>query len=87
MQVYGVWGDTNGADGRLLVGEASIFLATACFGHGVNGNSGHDPLDVLYIAFTGEETVPGSSAKWKANNFQELEDSISTLGDILVKQI
>jgi hypothetical protein len=33
------------------VGEASIALATACYGISVNGNSGHDENDVLYIAF------------------------------------
>jgi hypothetical protein len=32
-QVYGIWGDTNGDDGdEAMVGEASISLATACFG-------------------------------------------------------
>lgn len=40
------WGD------RIpLVGEASLSLATACFGDKVNGNSGHDETDVLYVAF------------------------------------
>jgi len=39
-QVYGIWGDMNGDDGdESVVGEASISLATACFGNGVNGNA------------------------------------------------
>ena len=50
-----------------MVGEASIAMATACFGTSMNGNNGHDETDVLYIAFPGADAVPGSSgADWGA---------------------
>ncbi|KAK1761600.1 family 75 glycoside hydrolase [Echria macrotheca] len=87
--VYGVWGDTNGDDGdHPVVGEASISLATACFGKTVNGNSGHDQNDVLYIAFAGSKAVPGADgANWAARNCADFQKSIESLGDSLVAQI
>ncbi|KAM0227381.1 hypothetical protein ACHAPO_011567 [Fusarium lateritium] len=87
--IYGVWADTNGDDGdKPVVGEASISLATACFGNGVNGNSGHDETDVLYIAFTGQDAVPGAKgARWAATNYEEFEASITPLGDKLIQRI
>ncbi|KAL6907257.1 fungal chitosanase of glycosyl hydrolase group 75 domain-containing protein [Trichoderma evansii] len=87
--VYGVWGDTNGDDGDFpVVGEASIALATACFGDSVNGDSGHDADDVLYIAFTGPSAVPGAGgAQWNAQDYNDFENSISALGDSLVARI
>ena len=89
MQIYGVWGDTNGDDGpQAMVGEASISLATACFGRGINGNAGHDENDVLYIAFPGADAVPGADgAAWSAQNFDDFEASISALGDKLVQRL
>ncbi|KJK92270.1 hypothetical protein H633G_03818 [Metarhizium anisopliae BRIP 53284] len=87
--IYGVWGDENGDDGsESMVGEASISLATACFGRGINGNSGHDDNDVLYIAFTGKDAVPGAKgAKWNAQNYDEFENSITGLGNKLIQRI
>ncbi|KAI8958115.1 glycoside hydrolase family 75 protein [Daldinia sp. FL1419] len=87
--IYGVWGDENGDDGeKSVVGEASISLATACFGKGMTGNNGHDENDVLYIAFTGKDAVPGKNgAKWDAQNYKEFESSIRDLGDELIKRI
>ncbi|KAK3934971.1 family 75 glycoside hydrolase [Diplogelasinospora grovesii] len=87
--IYGVWGDTNGDDGdHPMVGEASISLATACYGTSVNGNSGHDQNDVLYIAFTGSGAVPGADgANWAASNYASFESSIQSLGDSLVAKI
>lgn len=82
-----MWGDTNGDDGPPLVGEASLSLATACFGKSMNGNNGHDETDVLYIAFPGDDAVPGSSANWTATNFQQFEDSITALGNRLIQRI
>lgn len=70
-----------------MVGEASISLATACYGKSVNGNSGHDQNDVLYIAFPGSDAVPGKSAKWNAKSYSEFEASISSLGDQLIQRI
>ncbi|RSL92765.1 hypothetical protein BHE90_005132 [Fusarium euwallaceae] len=86
---YGIWGDENGDDGDYpMVGEASISLATACFGKSMNGNFGHSEDDVLYIAFPGSDAVPGAKgAKWTAKNFDEFQSSISTLGDKLIKRI
>ncbi|KAL3472250.1 hypothetical protein BJX99DRAFT_262453 [Aspergillus californicus] len=83
--VYGVWGDVNGDDGLPLVGEASLALATECFGGDMNGDNGYDGDDVLYIAFTGDEAVPGDSANWKAGSFADFERSIEELGDELVE--
>lgn len=71
-----------------MVGEASIALATACFGDSVNGDSGHDQDDVLFIAFTGSGAVPGAGgAQWNAQDYNDFENSISTLGDSLVARI
>ncbi|KAJ6085115.1 hypothetical protein N7499_004744 [Penicillium canescens] len=80
--LYGIWGDTNGADST---GEASISLAQMCYPNdGINGNNGHTEDDVLYIGFTGQGAVPGSSANWKAGDRDAFEDSIKDLGDKLV---
>lgn len=89
MQIYGVWGDTNGDDGpQAMVGEASISLATACFGRGINGNAGHDDNDVLYIAFPGKDAVPGArGAKWNAQSYDDFARSIAGLGDTLIQRI
>jgi hypothetical protein len=89
VKFYGIWGDTNGDDGEYaVIGESSISMATFCFGDSVNGNSGHDQTDVLYIAFTGDEAVPGASgANWNANSATDFESSIQALGDRLIKRI
>ncbi|GIK06117.1 hypothetical protein Aspvir_001760 [Aspergillus viridinutans] len=85
--VYGVWGDTNGDDNEHpMVGEASLALATACYGPSIGGNSGHDEADVLYIAFAGKEAVP-ASAKWDADSYEAFEGSITAQGDELVAQL
>ncbi|KAF4507811.1 hypothetical protein G6O67_004272 [Ophiocordyceps sinensis] len=87
--IYGIWGDTNGDDGeQAMVGEVSISLATACFGNGVNGNAGHDENDVLVMAFTGPDAVPGAKgAAWGATSHQQFGDSISRLGNKLIQRI
>ncbi|KAJ4416323.1 hypothetical protein N0V85_002332 [Neurospora sp. IMI 360204] len=87
--VYGVWGDTNGDDGeKSMVGEASLALATACGGKGMSGSNGIDEEDVLYLAFTGTDAVPGKEgAKWEAGSFEEFERSIEGLGDQLIQRI
>ncbi|KAI1127166.1 chitosanase [Nemania abortiva] len=87
--IYGIWGDENGDDGpHAMIGEASISLATACFGTGITGDNGHEETDVLYIAFPGERAVPGANgAKWDAANFAEFEASIECLGNSLVSQL
>ncbi|KAK3994497.1 endo-chitosanase [Cladorrhinum sp. PSN332] len=87
--IYGIWGDINGDDGaRPFVGEASISLATACYGNGMTGDAGHDEDDVLYIAFRGARAVPGANgANWAAKSFAEFERSIEPLGDALVALI
>lgn len=71
-----------------MVGEASISLATACYGTSVNGNAGHDGDDVLYIAFPGADAVPGANgANWGAANYAAFESSITALGDKLIARI
>lgn len=88
FQFYGIWGDENGDDGpKAVIGEASISMATLCFGNSVNGNSGHGDTDVLYIAFTGTDAVPGASAAWDADSATQFESSISSLGDKLIQRI
>ncbi len=86
--VYGVWGDTNGDDGPPVVGEASISLATECFGTGITGNNGHDQNDVLYIAFPGSvaDTV-NKNASWGAKDFATFEKSIEKLGNKLINKL
>jgi hypothetical protein len=88
LQVYGVWADTNGDDGPPMIGEASIALATECFGTGITGNNGHDQNDVLYIAFPGSlaDTVEKDS-DWGAKEYSDFEDSIEALGNKLVKRL
>ncbi|KAF4338636.1 chitosanase [Fusarium beomiforme] len=83
---YGIWGDTNGGTST---GEASISMAQLCFPKdGLNGNMGHGPKDVLYIAFKGDEAVPGKNgANWKAKNRAEFSRSIKALGDKLVAKL
>lgn len=71
-----------------MVGEASLSLATACFGTGMTGNTGHDADDVLYIAFSGDDAVPGKNgAKWNANSQTEFQNSIKAIGDRLIARI
>ncbi|KAI5917744.1 fungal chitosanase of glycosyl hydrolase group 75-domain-containing protein [Camillea tinctor] len=85
--VFGVWGDENGNDGeKSVVGEASIALATLCYGEGINGNAGHDEADVLYLAFTGKDAVPGKDGiNWAAKDRDEFQDSLAKFGNKLVK--
>ncbi|KAK8055172.1 glycoside hydrolase family 75 protein [Apiospora rasikravindrae] len=87
--IYGIWGDENGVDGsKSMVGEASISLATACYGKSINGNNGHDQTDVLYIAFPGSEAVPGADgAAWGASNYDAFEKSIRAKGDQLIQRL
>ena len=87
-QLYGVWGDTNGDDGPPIVGEASIALATECFGTGITGNNGHDKNDVLYIGFPGSVTdTVNKKADWGAKTFKAFEASIAALGDRLIRKL
>ncbi|KAK4160191.1 fungal chitosanase of glycosyl hydrolase group 75-domain-containing protein [Cladorrhinum sp. PSN259] len=84
--VFGIWGDTNGDDGeKPMVGEVSISLATECWGKNMSGDYGYDGDDVLYLAFTGDEAVPGpNGADWGAKDFETFERSIRALGEKLV---
>jgi chitosanase len=80
-----VWGDVNGGK---VTGEASLSIGQMCFpDEPINGNYGHSEHDVLYLAFTGQEAVPGSSANWKAGTREEFEASLAALGDRLVAGI
>ncbi len=54
----------------------------------MNGNQAHDENDILYIAFTGSDAVPGANgANWDAGNFDSFETSLGSLGDRLVQRI
>ncbi|KAL7274984.1 hypothetical protein RUND412_002097 [Rhizina undulata] len=81
---YGLWGDTNGGTST---GEASISMATACYGDKITGDNGHSEHDVLYLAFTGKDAKVGKDADWKAKNFEAFESSLKSLGEKLVKRI
>ncbi|ATY58674.1 endo-chitosanase [Cordyceps militaris CM01] len=83
---YGIWGDTNGGTST---GEASLAMGNLCFpNEHLTGNNGHDGKDVLYIAFTGADTVPGKNgANWKAKNSDDFAKSIKSLGDKLVGRL
>ena len=70
-----------------LVGEASISLATRCFSTDVNGNSGYDGQDVLYIVFTGEDAVPGEELFWQAESSDAFQDSLQTIGNRLIANL
>ncbi|KAF3935050.1 hypothetical protein ABW20_dc0106558 [Dactylellina cionopaga] len=86
---YSVWGDSNGCDGDDVTGEASISLAQLCFPkEGLNGNNGHEPHDVLYLAFTGTDAVVGpKNANWKAKSASEFQSSLKAFGDsVLAKK-
>ncbi|KAF3904456.1 hypothetical protein ABW20_dc0103329 [Dactylellina cionopaga] len=85
---YSVWGDTNGCDGNDFTGEASISLAQMCFPKdGLNGNNGHEPHDVLYLAFTGSDAVVGpKNANWKAKSASDFQKSLKTFGDSILKK-
>ncbi|PLN86131.1 fungal chitosanase of glycosyl hydrolase group 75-domain-containing protein [Aspergillus taichungensis] len=85
--VYGVWGDTNGDDGDPLIGEASLAMADMCFGEKYSATSGYSEQDVLYIAFSGKEAVPGKNAAWDAKSYEEFEESLQDLGDTLLAKL
>lgn len=71
-----------------MVGEASLALATLCFGDAMTGNNGHGALDVLYLAFTGPDAVPGADgADWTATSPDAFEASLESLGATLLARI
>ena len=53
----------------------------------MNGDNGHGEQDVLYLAFAGENAVPGSAADWKAKTYTDFEASIQHIGDSLVSAL
>lgn len=54
----------------------------------MNGNQTHDENDVLYIAFTGSNAVPGADgAQWDADGFDTFESSLASIGDRLLQRI
>ncbi|KAF2263008.1 glycoside hydrolase family 75 protein [Lojkania enalia] len=82
---YGVWGDVNGG---IVTGESSLSLGQMCFPDGeITGNNGHSDHDVLYIAFEGDDAVPGATANWKAATREEFEASLAPVGDLLVRKL
>ncbi|KAJ6259425.1 hypothetical protein Dda_6327 [Drechslerella dactyloides] len=86
--LYSIWGDTNGCDDDDFTGEASVSLAQMCFpNEGLNGNNGHEPHDVLYLAFTGTDAVVGPrDANWKAKSASEFQRSLKAFGDSIIKK-
>lgn len=84
FQVYGVLGDTNGDDGKPLIGGTSLSLATKSFGEHMNGNNGHSPNDVFSAASSRSWR---KKADWDAKNFDGLGTSIKSVGDRLAKML
>ncbi|KAF2650710.1 glycoside hydrolase family 75 protein [Lophiostoma macrostomum CBS 122681] len=79
---YALWGDVNGGKST---GESSLALGQLCFpDEGLTGDSGHEKHDVLYLAFPGNNAVPGASANWTAGSREEFEASLAATGDALV---
>ena len=77
------------ADAILILAEPhgpTCHRGTAsCFGDdAVSGDNGYTGHDILYIAFPGDDTVPGSRADWTAATKEDFESSIQALGDSLV---
>ena len=70
------------------MGEASISLATKCYGKSINGNNGHSGTDVLYIAFPGSiaDTVK-KRADWAAQNLDDFEATILDTGNELIAKL
>lgn len=62
-------------------------MATLCYGDSMTGGVGHGETDVLYIAFTGQDAVPGASAAWNAGSTAEFQSSIQSLGNKLIQRI
>ena len=59
--IYGVWGDRMATMAIApWLGEASLALATACNGDSMTGSNCYSQTDILYLAFTGKEAVPGA---------------------------
>lgn len=55
---------------------------------GSGSGTSHDAEDVLYIAFTGADAVPGAKgAAWTAQNFDTFHASLVTQGNKLVQRI
>ncbi|GAA5865629.1 hypothetical protein JCM8547_007668 [Rhodosporidiobolus lusitaniae] len=75
---FGVWADTNALGS---MGESSVTLARTCFGSSINGNSGHDEPDVLYIAF------PGSASDTAPSGSGSDEDALFQMGQKLVSSV
>jgi hypothetical protein len=78
-QTCAIWGDTNGGERNAsFVGEAALATGELTFGYGaVNGTTSHETNDVLYVAFQGDDAVPGPhGAAWDAKTKEEFEESI-----------
>lgn len=59
------------------MGEAALATGELTFGNAVNGTVSHEPSDVLYMAFTGQDAVPGRyGANWAANTKEDFAASI-----------
>ena len=84
-----MWGDGQGGErNKAFVGEASLAMGELLFGDAISGDTSHEPNDVMYIAFTGSDAVPGANgAAWAAATKEEFVDSINGLCDKLIKRI
>ncbi|KAI1844193.1 hypothetical protein JX266_009677 [Neoarthrinium moseri] len=78
--VCGIWGDTNGGErDASFVGESALATGELAFGNEVNGTVSHEANDVLYVAFTGADAVPGKNgADWAADTKEDFAASIAT---------
>lgn len=70
------------------MGEASLAMGELLFGDEINGTVSHEPNDVMYIAFTGDDAAPGANgALWAADTKEEFVESINGLCDELIQRI
>jgi hypothetical protein len=70
------------------VGEAALAAGELTFGDAVNGTVSHEPNDVLYIAFRGQDAVPGKNgASWAAGSKEAFAASIHDQCMALVARI
>ncbi|KAL7917457.1 glycoside hydrolase family 75 protein [Trichoderma austrokoningii] len=67
----------------------AISMGNLCFPNdGLTGDNSHDPKDVLYTGFMGQQAIPGANgADWSAGNTANFKNSITYLRDNLVASL
>ncbi|KAK8117241.1 Endo-chitosanase [Apiospora kogelbergensis] len=87
--IFGLWADTNNDTvPQPLVGQLSVAMAKMCYGeHAVETQQPLDASDLLFLAFTGTQAVPGYfGADWGAETPEEFEKGLALLGNKLIRK-